>query len=112
MDNVVQPAAAPDSPQQGQPLTPNLSAKNSLIHHHTRMSSRDPRRKVSVPNPTKPTQCVRFNMEPEVRTFSKEAGGHGDDSVDGGLGTGAAEGSSVLDDEVVVRDLEPVGVAF
>ena len=108
VDSAIQPLGG--DPPKDQPLTPSLSAKNSLIHHHTRISSRDPRRKISVANTPKPTQCVRFNMEPEVHLFSKDVGGHDDD---GGLGTGVSEHgeTSAQEEGVVVRDLEPVGVA-
>ena len=106
--SAVQPSE-PD-PTTAPPSTEPLSAKNSLVHHHTRMSLRDPTRKISVANSPKPTQCVRFNMEPKVHLFSKEAGrGRGDDNA----GASFSSKGTVTEEECgVVRELEPMGVAL
>ncbi|KAL5479900.1 hypothetical protein EMCRGX_G023500 [Ephydatia muelleri] len=106
--SAVQPSE-PD-PTTDPPSTEPLSAKNSLVHHHTRMSLRDPTRKISVANSPKPTQCVRFNMEPKVHLFSKEAGrGRGDDNA----GASFSSKGIVTEEECgVVRELEPMGVAL
>lgn len=113
VESAVQPIEF--NPPSDPPSTEPLSAKNSLIYHHTRMSSRDPRRKISVVNSPKPTQCVHFNMEPKVHLFKEATGGHGIDDALGDANTSySSKGTTVMveDECEVERELEPVGEAF